>query len=142
MIDMDKLRAELTRDEGKRHRIYVDTVGKVSGGIGRNLTDVGFSDDEINLMFSNDIARAILDLNRELPWWTMLNSVRQRVLVNLCFNMGIGNREHGLLSFKNTLEHMRAGHYASAAAGMRNSLWYKQVGARGERLAHMMELGE
>ena len=48
MADYDaaKLKAELTLDEGRRSRIYVDTVGKVSGGIGRNLTDKGFRDNE------------------------------------------------------------------------------------------------
>ena len=42
--DAAALKAELMRDEGRKYRIYTDTVGKVSGGIGRNLTDKGVLD--------------------------------------------------------------------------------------------------
>ena len=62
--DALKLKAELTRDEDRRYRIYTDTVGKVSGGIGRNLTDKGFRDNEIDLMYQNDIAETEAWLDR------------------------------------------------------------------------------
>lgn len=50
------LKQELSFDEGRKNRIYTDTVGKVSGGIGRNLTDKGFRESEVDLMYQNDIA--------------------------------------------------------------------------------------
>ena len=39
---------QLTRDEGIRNKPYVDTVGKVTIGVGRNLSDVGLYPDEIS----------------------------------------------------------------------------------------------
>ncbi|MBR8312374.1 glycoside hydrolase family protein [Burkholderia dolosa] len=134
--DRSLLKAELTLDEGRRSRIYVDTVGKVSGGIGRNLTDKGFRDNEIDLMYQNDIAETEAWLDRNLPWWRSLDPVRQRVMMNMAFNM-----QGKLLTFVNTLAAIKRGDYAAAADGMLNSLWAKQVGARATRLASMMRSG-
>ncbi|MBU9359756.1 glycoside hydrolase family protein [Burkholderia multivorans] len=134
--DAAKLKAELTLDEGRRSRIYTDTVGKVSGGIGRNLSDKGFRDNEIDLMYQNDIAETEAWLDRNLPWWRSLDPVRQRVLMNMAFNM-----QGRLLTFVNTLAAIQRGDYAVAADGMLNSLWAKQVGARATRLASMMRSG-
>ncbi|MBU9660883.1 glycoside hydrolase family protein [Burkholderia multivorans] len=134
--DAVKLKAELTLDEGRRNRIYVDTVGKVSGGIGRNLTDKGFRDNEIDLMYQNDIAETEAWLDCNLPWWRSLDPVRQRVMMNMAFNM-----QGKLLTFVNTLAAIKRGDYAAAADGMLNSLWARQVGARATRLANMMRSG-
>ncbi|KGV85219.1 putative lysozyme [Burkholderia pseudomallei MSHR3951] len=134
--DAAALKAELTRDEGRKSRIYTDTVGKVSGGIGRNLTDKGFRDNEIDLMYQNDIVETEGWLDRNLPWWRQLDPVRQRVIMNMGFNM-----QGRLLTFVNTRAAMKRGDYGAAADGMLDSLWAKQVGARAARLADMMRSG-
>lgn len=136
-MNIAQLEFELTRDEGKKAKPYKCTAGKTTIGIGRNLDDVGLSDEEISLLFRNDIARCMADLDRNFVWWRQMTDARRRVLVNMVFNLGISR----LLQFKNTLAAMAAGDYKAAAAGMRNSLWARQVGARAERLARMMEAG-
>lgn len=137
-MNLDKLMAQLTVDEGRKKRIYVDTVGKITGGVGRNLTDRDFSDDEIDLMLANDIALVVAQLDKALPWWRSMTDARQDVLANMAFNLGIA----GLLGFKNTLATMQAKRYDAAAAGMLASKWAKQVGKRADRLAAMMRTGE
>lgn len=137
-MNYEKLEAQLVVDEGKRNRIYVDTVGKVTAGVGRNLTDRKFSEDEIALMLKNDIATVEADLDTHMPWWRQMNDARQNVLANMCFNMGVG----GLGTFVNTLAAMKAGQYDVAAKGMLASKWAAQVGARAERLAGTMRTGE
>lgn len=134
--DATKLKAELTRDEGRRPRIYTDTVGKISGGIGRNLTDKGFSADEIDLMYRNDVAETEAWLDRNLPWWRQLDAVRQRVMLNMAFNM-----QGKLLGFRKFLAAAESGDYPTAYSEMLDSLWAKQVGARAKRLASMMATG-
>ncbi|WP_246174058.1 glycoside hydrolase family protein [Paraburkholderia hayleyella] len=136
MYDAKKMKAELARDEDRRARIYVDTVGKVSGGIGRNLTDKGFRESEIDLMYVNDIADTEQFLDRNLPWWRNLDDVRQRVVVNMAFNMG-----GKLLTFVNALAALQRCDYEAAANGMNDSKWAKQVGARAQRLVNMMRTG-
>lgn len=134
--DAARLKAELTRDEDRRKRIYVDTVGKVSGGIGRNLTDKGFRDNEIDLMYQNDVAETEAWLDRNLPWWSTLSPVRQRVMMNMAFNM-----QGKLLGFRNFLAAAQGGDWNRAAVEMLDSLWARQVGGRATRLADMMRAG-
>lgn len=131
---IDVMRAELVRDEGLSLRLYKDTVGKLTIGIGRNLDDVGISKDEAYLMLDNDIQRTSDSLDKNLPWWKTLDEVRQRVILNMAFNMGINS----LLGFKNTLAAIQAGRYNDAADGMLDSKWAQQTGQRAQRLADMM----
>lgn len=142
--DLARLYAQLELHEGRRRKPYHDTVGKLTIGVGRNLSDVGVSDDEIDLMLDNDVARAVGSLAAKLPWFVTLDVVRQRVLIDMTFNMGID----GLLEFRNTLAAVRRGDWRAAAAGMAKSKWARQVGDgpggrldRAERLQQMMSSG-
>lgn len=138
-MNLEKLTAQLNVDEGRKKRMYLDTATppRWTAGVGRNISDRDFSEDEIDLMLKNDIALIIIQLDKLLPWWRDMNDVRQNVLINMCF-MGIGK----VLGFKNALTFMHAGEYAAAAKGMLDSLWAKQVGDRATRLATMMRTGE
>jgi lysozyme len=131
------LRAELARDECVRLKPYLDSVGKLTIGTGRNLDDVGIREDENDYLLTNDIIQIEQDLDRYLPWWKNLDPVRQRVIANMCFNLGIGR----LLGFKNTLPAIQNGRYEVAAQGMLHSLWARQVKQRAVRLADMMQTG-
>jgi len=124
----------LIEHEGSRAMPYTDTVGKVTIGVGRNLTDIGLFDNEIDLLLTNDIDRVIADLNRELPWNTTLSEDHQLVLGDMCFNLGIG----GLLGFKKFLAAMEAGDFPAARKEMLDSKWATQVGSRALDLADMV----
>jgi lysozyme len=140
-----RLVEELRRDEGVRYTPYADTKGIPTVGVGHNLQacplpagwSYPLSDDQVNTLLERDLANVFSDLNRDLPWWTDLNDVRQRVICNMQFNLGSTK----LAGFINTLAAMRQGRYADAAAGMLNSAWASQVGARATRLAKMMKEG-
>lgn len=82
-FDMPTLLSELSRDEGRRLKLYLDTAGKTTIGVGRNLTDVGISDGECNLLLENNVAYSIAWLDGHLPWWRSLDAVRQRVIINM-----------------------------------------------------------
>lgn len=74
-------------------------------------------------------------LKAVLSWYGATTHITQTVLINMAFNMGL----KGLLSFKNTLEHMKNERWAQAAANMRKSLYYRQVRNRAEELARRLE---
>lgn len=134
---MNAMVADLRRDEGERLKPYRDTVGKLTIGVGRNLDDVGITPEESAYLLSNDINKVLRQLDEKLPWWRGLCFNRQRVLVNMSFNLGI----NGLLGFKNTLAAVQAGQYDKAAEGMLSSKWASQVGKRADRLAELMRNG-
>lgn len=134
---MTELEQQLKRHEGLRLRPYKDTVGKLTIGIGRNLDDVGISEDEALFLLGNDITKAMNQLDKALPWVVNLDRVRYDVLVNMAFNMGI----NGLLQFKNTLLLIRQGKYEEASIQMLNSKWAKQVGNRAKELSEQLKTG-
>lgn len=140
-MEPDTLVEDLIRDEGVRNKPYKDSVGKTTIGVGRNLDDVGLSDDEVEYLLRNDIARTRADLEHHLPWVKNLDIVRYNVLMNMAFNMGADTPGKGLLSFRNTLRYVRNGEWEKAAQGILNSKYAKQVGVRADRLAAKMREG-
>lgn len=142
-MSRERLRAQLKRDEGtgrvKDGRLmpYVDTVGKVTIGWGRNLTDRGISYAEAEELLDNDIDIAIRECIAKFHWFPALDPVRQAVIVNMCFNLGMSR----LLKFPNTLQSIATGKYEEAAIQMLQSKWADQVGARALRLAEQMRSG-
>ena len=82
------LQAQLVRHEGYRQHPYTDSVGVLTIGIGRNLTDKGLSDDEIMHLFNNDIADAIDDARHLCLKYDELSQARRLVLISMVFNLG------------------------------------------------------
>jgi lysozyme len=127
---------QLALHEGRRAKPYTDTVGKLTIGVGRNLTDKGLSDSEIDFLLMNDIRECTDDLKTFL-WWDDLDDVRRNVLIDMRFNLGPSR----FRQFKATLAAVAMGDYVTASDQMRKSKWYRQVKGRGERLARMMSTG-
>ena len=143
--DDQLLIAELRRDEGVEYTPYMDTVGVPTVGVGHNLRAVPLpdgwtyplTDEQVDTVLAADLVEVFVQLDMKLPWWRKLDYERQRVLVNMAFNLGI----NGLLGFKNTLAAVQQGRYSAAGAGMAASKWATQVGARADRLVDMMVNG-
>jgi len=133
-MNIAKLKSELIRDEGLRLKPYKDTVGKLTIGVGRNIDDMGITHDEAMFLLGNDISFVEADLDAKLPWWRNLDEVRQRVLANMVFNLGITR----FLRFKNTIALIEVKRYKAASEEMLKSVWAEQVGIRAKRLAQMM----
>lgn len=153
----------LASDEGRRVKPYLDSVGVWTIGIGRNLEDVGFSDNEVELladyfggyreavngifrvgltddiieyMFRRDVERAERDLDARFPFWRDVTpDARRDVIVNMCFNLGLTRFAH----FTKFWHAIRARDYPRAAVEMLDSRWARQVGPRSERLADVMD---
>lgn len=136
-MDESKLVEQLIDFEGERLFPYLDSVKKLTIGVGRNLTDKGISKEESRILLHNDIKEVVAELDANLPWWYTMSEARQRVLADMCFNMGIVS----LLGFRNTLKAMEEGRYKDAAEGMLASLWAEQVGQRAKTLAATMKRG-
>lgn len=134
MIDINALKSMLEQHEALKLKPYRDSVGKLTIGVGRNLDDVGISVEEAMMLLEHDIEKVLAALDRSLSWWRTLSDVRQLVLADMCFNLGVG----GLVGFKKFLAAAQAGEFDLAAAEMLNSTWAEQVGSRATTLAGMM----
>lgn len=136
---LERIKEQLVRHEGLRLKPYRCTAGKLSIGIGRNLDGCGISQTEAYVLLENDIQNCENQLVDEIPEiYNALDEVRKSVLLNMCFNLGIG----GLLEFNNTLAFIAAGDWERAANGMLASKWAKQVGHRAIELSELMRKGK
>lgn len=75
-------------------------------------------------------------LDRIVSSWRNMPLVPQTVLANLSYNLGTR-----LIPFGPTLALFEKGDYAGAAARLRRTAWFKQVGHRAEELCKRLETG-
>ena len=141
-MNMARLVDTLIRHEGSikrngRHFPYKDTTGHLTIGYGRNLTDKGVSEEEARTLLANDVQEVINALRGNYHWFGQLDSVRQEVVINMAFNLGIV----GFSKFRATIRHIASGDYEQAAINMLESKWATQVKGRALELAMMMKTG-
>jgi lysozyme len=147
---------QLKMEEGERLFPYVDCCGrawrscecvkkgKLTIGVGRNIEDVGITREESQYLFQNDLGRVRDELDQALPWWRGLDPVRQDVLVDLGFNMGVLTpiETAKLLRFKETLKLIEAHEFNAAAERLSTLPWAHQVQeSRATRLVEMLRTG-
>jgi lysozyme len=127
----------LIKHEGMKLKSYKCPAGKLTIGVGRNVEDLGITEEEALYLLRNDINRVNEELRDNFPWFKDLDPVRQDVLINLCFNIGLTK----LFGFKKMLAALRDGNYEEAAIQMEDSAWRVQTGRRAHELIEMMKTG-
>jgi lysozyme len=127
----------LMAHEGLRLKPYTDTAGKLTIGVGRNLTDAGITECEARTMLDNDINTAFKFCQSRIACFGALNDVRQNVVVEMAFNLG-GPK---LLQFTQMLTALERADFAEASKQMLDSAWAKEVGDRAVELAKLMKDG-
>ena len=157
--DRTKLIEKLILHEGLKLEVYQDTLGIDTIGIGRNLEDHGISQEELNDMdiprighiyeygiteadavylANNDVQIVEEELLNAHPCVAELDAVRQLVLVDMAFNMGVPR----LRKFKKMWAAIHDEDFQTAAKEMLDSRWANQVKSRSVKLANMMHTGE
>lgn len=147
-MNIDTLGKRLATEEGDRLVAYLDSKGILTCFRGHNCVirpvpgiekpgDIGTPEQD-EQCFQDDVADACTQLDSHIGWWRNLDSDRQNVMLDLCFNMGIGT----LCTFHNTLRYIQNGDFKAAADAMANSEWARQVGARAVWLENAMREGQ
>lgn len=134
-MSAEKAKKMLLIDEGLKLKPYRCSAGKLTIGYGHNLDDLGITQriaDELlndDLQIAKKTCRKIFgDLferwseNRQLGW------------INLAFNLGYSR----LSKFKNTIRAAQVEDWLEVETGLRQSLWFKQVKGRAERVIGMI----
>ena len=150
---------KLVVSEGLRLQVYKDTLGIDTIGIGRNLEDRGITKEELDWMdiptidhvyewgiteadavylATNDVQIVEEELVRAHPCVDRLDSVRQLILIDMAFNMGVPR----LCKFKKMWAAVEAEDFPTAAKEMLDSRWARQVKGRATKLANAMHNGE
>ena len=150
---------KLIAHEGLRLQVYQDTLGIDTIGIGRNLEDRGITQEELDWMdipnikavyeygiseadamylAQNDVQIVEEELLRAHPCVEDLDAVRQLVLVDMAFNMGVPR----LCKFVKMWNAIHEQKYATASKEMLDSRWANQVKSRAIKLSNAMYNGE
>lgn len=133
-----KIAMSLTKpSEGLRLKPYRCTAGKLTIGYGRNLEDVGISEQEAEYLLDQDMQRVQQEA-LAFPFFEALNDYRKAVILDMLFNLGLSRFKR----FKQTLLALERHDYQEAANQMLDSKWAIQVGIRADRLAEIMRTGE
>lgn len=131
------LRERLIDHEGYEPLPYTDSQGKITIGVGHNLTDNGLPDHIIDALLDYDIGIARNELDRIHPKWREYRPNRKDALTELMFNMGAPS----LLTFKKMWAAIEAEDWAEAAVQLLDSKYARQVGMRAHVIADLLEDG-
>ena len=139
-MNISALMNELMLDEGYKYEIYLDHLGYPTFGGGHLITEkdeehgkeVGtpISKERIEKCLQQDIKIVCEELDMNEPWWRNLDNNRQRVVANMCFNLGYPR----FSKFKKFIAAMQVSQWEKAAEEMMDSKWATQVGERAIRL--------
>ncbi len=153
--DLAKVSEMITRHEGKRNKMYLDTKGIPTVGIGFNLDRVDakakikalgldynkvrsgkqlLTDKQIDSLFKYTLTEAITAAESFLSNFSEHPAHVQEVLINMAFNLG-PNEFNGFDNLKTALLKKD---YTTAVKEMINSKWHKQVKDRAIELEKIM----
>jgi lysozyme len=135
--DRDHLRADVKIAEGWRAHAYRDSEGVLTIGYGTNLQELEIDPALGEQWLLEALSRSEEECERAFPWFTSLSGRRQRVLVEMVYNMGLPR----LLGFRRMLIAILVKAFEEAAREMLASRWADQVGQRAVRLATQMREG-
>lgn len=152
----------LERDEGVRTKLYWDSLGYPTIGIGhlilaeqtRDMNKIStaltnqlgrqvyseISIEDVSILFNKDYQRTINDISEHSligPIYNKQNASRKLALVNMAFQMGV----NGLSKFTKSLSLIDQEKYKEAGVELRNSLWYNQTLGRATRVIRIIETG-
>ena len=156
--NMTELLDQLVLHEGLELLPYKDSLGIDTIGIGRNLEHRGLSEAELAhigkdisdicewgitkeqayYLAENDIKIVEEEVCKAHPCVVELDEIRQRVIIDMAFNMGVPRLNKFVKMWKAIDEQ----DFAEAKVQMLDSRWANQVGNRAVRLSNAMETGE
>lgn len=132
----DSLIGRVKIHESLRLKPYRCTAGKLTIGYGRNLDDVGLSNEEAEYLLLHDLENAEREASK-LDCYKKLSQNRRDILIEMVFNLGYPR----LCGFKKMIQALDRGDYNGAANEMLDSKWARDVGERARTLAYFMRIG-
>ena len=144
-MDIQKLKEELTLEEGCEFKLYNDHLGYKTFGIGHLVTkddpeyemEIGeeVSEERVNELFAKDIETTISECKELFENFDNLTDEVQKILANMMFNLG----RPRLSKFRKLCKAVADKNWQECAVQMEDSRWHKQVTNRANRLISRMK---
>ena len=141
-MDMSRLLESVKKHEGYRNKVYLDTLGKRTVGVGHLCVEDFWEDDKeydekfLMTILEHDLSSAIKganDLMAENGCMDM-NEKAHEIIIEMVFQLG----KTGVSKFKNMWKALSGLEYSAAADQMLDSRWAKQTPNRANGMADVM----
>ena len=141
-MNMDRLLASVKKHEGYRTKVYLDTLGKRTVGVGHLCVEAFWDDDKeyeekfLMTILEHDLQTAIKgakDLMSE-NGCNDIDEIAEELIIEMIFQLG----KTGVSKFRNMWKHLSALEYSSAASEMLDSRWAKQTPNRAQAMSAQM----
>tara|TARA_R100001530_G_scaffold39990_2_gene30793 strand:+ start:331 stop:732 length:402 start_codon:yes stop_codon:yes gene_type:complete len=124
---------EIKRHEGYSKKVYKDTLGYDTIGIGFLVSSLELDEDVCDTILERRLEKNEKVLQRKLTWYRKEPKEVQDILQNMYYQLG--NR---LFNFIKTLHYIENQKYRAASIEMLDSLWAKQTPNRAKELSKKM----
>lgn len=142
MIDMNKLLESVKKHEGYRNKVYLDTLGKRTVGVGHLCVEDFWEDDKeyeekfLMTILEHDLQSAIKGAKELMSenGCNDIDEIAEELIIEMVFQLG----KTGVSKFRNMWKHLSALEYSSAASEMLDSRWAKQTPNRAKNMSAQM----
>ena len=141
-MNMDRLLESVKKHEGYRNKVYLDTLGKRTVGVGHLCVEDFWEDDKeydekfLMTILEHDLETAIKgakDLMAENGCMD-IDEQAEELIIEMVFQLG----KTGVSKFKNMWKALSGLEYSAAADQMLDSRWAKQTPNRANGMADVM----
>ena len=141
-MNMDRLLESVKKHEGYRNKVYLDTLGKRTVGVGHLCVEDFWEDDKeydekfLMTILEHDLQTAIKgakDLMAENGCMD-IDEQAEEIIIEMVFQLG----KTGVSKFKNMWKALSGLQYSAAADQMLDSRWAKQTPNRANGMADVM----
>ncbi len=125
--------ADIKAHEGYSKKVYKDTLGYDTIGIGFLVSSLELDEDVCDIILERRLEKNEVVLQRKMPYYSNLPIEVKNIIQNMYYQLG--NR---LFNFVKTLHYIENGKWTAASIEMLDSLWAKQTPNRAKELSKRM----
>ena len=142
-MNMDRLLESVKKHEGYRNKVYLDTLGKRTVGVGHLCVEDFWEDDKeyeekfLMTILEHDLQTAIKGAKElmEDHGCADVDEQAEEILIEMVFQLG----KNGVSKFKNMWKALAEKNYIGASFEMLDSRWSKQTPNRAKAMAKTMK---
>ena len=142
-MNLERLMESVKKHEGYRNKVYLDTLGKRTVGVGHLCVEDFWEDDKeyeekfLMEILAEDLQNAIKGARelKEEHSCTDIDEIAQEIIVEMVFQLG----KNGVSKFRNMWKALAEKNYIGASFEMLDSKWAKQTPNRAKNMADQMK---
>jgi len=125
--------ADIKKHEGYSKKVYKDTLGYDTIGIGFLVSSLELDEDVCDIILERRLASNEKVLQRKLIFYRKQPREVQNIIQNMYYQLG-----NKLFNFVKTLHYIENDKYKAASIEMLDSLWAKQTPNRAKELSNRL----